>query len=232
MKERTKGFLAGMLVMLLIVSFSVTAFAAYRKNATLEYADIKITLDGQEVVPRDVNGNAVEPFIINGTTYLPVRGISSSLGLAVDWDQTSKTVMLETKSRDVFSDLVDQSVAYTYAEEGVQDIGMFYTTLCFQDNCIYGIYYGQYSEISSCLRGSYTSSGDKLTVTSSWNGREQSTEVYGVKETPTGFQLTCLSGEGLLLGSSGGTVNFYMDQEITADECRWKCVTYFTPIEP
>ena len=40
MKERTKSFIAGMLVMLLIVSLSVTAFAAYQKNAVLEYADI------------------------------------------------------------------------------------------------------------------------------------------------------------------------------------------------
>lgn len=98
MKERTKGFLAGMLVMLLIVSLSVTAFAAYRKNATLEYADIKITLDGKRIIPKDVNGNAVDPFIIDGTTYLPVRAISSTLGLGVDWDQNTKTVILSSNS--------------------------------------------------------------------------------------------------------------------------------------
>ena len=48
------------------------------------------------ITPRDVNGNAIEPFIIDGTTYLPVRGISSALGLGVDWDQNTHTVKLST----------------------------------------------------------------------------------------------------------------------------------------
>ena len=44
----------------------------------LSYSDIKITLDGEELIPSDANGNYVEPFIIDGTTYLPVRGIASA----------------------------------------------------------------------------------------------------------------------------------------------------------
>ena len=44
----------------------------------------------------DANGNYVEPFIIDGTTYLPVRGIASALGLNVGWDGATKTVLLTT----------------------------------------------------------------------------------------------------------------------------------------
>ena len=65
----------------------------------------------------DANGNPVEPFIIDGTTYLPVRGISSSLGLNVAWDEQTKTVQLTTPG--VFSGAVqvydDESVTIDFA---------------------------------------------------------------------------------------------------------------------
>ena len=40
--------------------------------AELYYNNIKIYIDGAEIVPKDANGNTVEPFMMNGTTYLPV----------------------------------------------------------------------------------------------------------------------------------------------------------------
>lgn len=85
------------LVLVLSIGFSVGAIASNgTKTATLFYRDIKITLDGKELIPKDVDGNYVEPFIIDGTTYLPVRGISNALGLNVDWDGVSGTVILTT----------------------------------------------------------------------------------------------------------------------------------------
>ena len=53
-------------------------------------------MDGEELIPLDSDGNYVEPFIIDGTTYLPVRGIASALGLDVGWDGATKTVLLTT----------------------------------------------------------------------------------------------------------------------------------------
>lgn len=95
MKKQGKGFIAGVLTTLLVVSFCVTAFAAYQKQATLNYDNIKISLNGKEVVSTDANGNKVEPFIIDGTTYLPVRAVANALGLEVGWEQATKTVTLE-----------------------------------------------------------------------------------------------------------------------------------------
>lgn len=66
------------------------------RAATLVYDNIKIVLDGKEVVPKDANGNVLEPFIIDGTTYLPVRGVSGALGLGVNWNGETKTVELNT----------------------------------------------------------------------------------------------------------------------------------------
>ena len=65
-------------------------------TAGLTYRDIRITLDGVELIPKDAEGNVVEPFILdeNGTTYLPVRGVGSALGLEVGWDGATNTVTL------------------------------------------------------------------------------------------------------------------------------------------
>lgn len=70
-------------------------------TATLNYNDIRITLDGKNVIPMSSGSQPVEPFAIAGTTYLPVRGIASILGLNVDWDGTTNTVILETKDYSV-----------------------------------------------------------------------------------------------------------------------------------
>ena len=52
------------------------------------------------IEPKDVNGNVVEPFIIDGTTYLPVRAICNALGLKVNWNSETNTVELTEKKHD------------------------------------------------------------------------------------------------------------------------------------
>ena len=94
-----KWFLIGFMTCILISSLIITAVAAgteRKVQATLTYRDIKITLDGKEIIPKDVNGNIVEPFIIGGTTYLPVRAIAGAVGLDVKWDGDTSTVVLAT----------------------------------------------------------------------------------------------------------------------------------------
>lgn len=84
---------------LLVTVLAVPTFAAnISKSAQLIYNDIKITINGNAVTPLDATGNAVEAFTIDGTTYLPVRAVSSSLGMDVNWDSATKTVALTTPS--------------------------------------------------------------------------------------------------------------------------------------
>ncbi len=82
---------------------AILAFSASASTGTvtreLSYAEIRILLDGAELIPTYVNGNYVEPFIIDGTTYLPVRGIASALELEVDWDDANKTVLLTASEK-------------------------------------------------------------------------------------------------------------------------------------
>ena len=93
MKKLITLTLMALVVIALVVS---TSASTGKVTKELSYNDIKITLDEKELIPCDVNGNYIEPFIIDGTTYLPVRGISSALHLDVSWDGDTKTVVLTT----------------------------------------------------------------------------------------------------------------------------------------
>ena len=92
MKERTKGFISGILVAALTVALSVGVFAA-AQTITVN-GGIKIQIDGQPFTPTDANGAAVDVFESNGTTYLPVRAIAGIAGYDVEWDGATRTVKL------------------------------------------------------------------------------------------------------------------------------------------
>lgn len=49
-------------------------------------------VDGVSITPKDANGTVVEPFIVDGTTYLPVRAVGEAMGKTVDWDGRTHTV--------------------------------------------------------------------------------------------------------------------------------------------
>lgn len=95
MKKQFKGFLSGILVSVLVLSMIGTAAATVgKKTVDVDYNNIKVTMNGEAVNLVDANGNPVEPFAINGTTYLPVRAVANALGLTVGWDQATTTVIL------------------------------------------------------------------------------------------------------------------------------------------
>jgi len=99
MKDKLRFFFAGVCSGVILVSgFSFAA--QYADTVQRFYDNIKITLNGKEIIPKDVNGNVVEPFKISGTTYLPVRAICNALGLNVDWDGDTNTVILRDKKEN------------------------------------------------------------------------------------------------------------------------------------
>ncbi|MDR2671635.1 MAG: hypothetical protein LBC26_07950 [Oscillospiraceae bacterium] len=84
-------------------------------SAAREGGLITLCLHGAVSVPRDVDGNAVEPFIEGGSTFLPVRGLSSLLGLSVDWDGETRTVLLQDAPAPVLSEFTadtDNKIPY------------------------------------------------------------------------------------------------------------------------
>jgi len=99
MKKRLQGLVCGIVIGAMLAS-GVGFAKQIKETAELVYNNIKITLNGEEVEPKDVNGNTVEPFIIDGTTYLPVRAIAGALGIDVDWDGETNTVILNEKTEE------------------------------------------------------------------------------------------------------------------------------------
>ena len=90
-----RAFIAGMVTMALLLAVAVPSFAAGAiKTIQARIGGITIVVDGKKIQPTDANGNAVEPMIYNGTTYLPVRAVSSALGKEVYWDGQNWTVYL------------------------------------------------------------------------------------------------------------------------------------------
>lgn len=89
------------LVLVLIFSLASTVSAVANTIQTnITYRDIKITLNGGTVDSKDANGKSVEPFIMDGTTYLPVRAVAEALGLEVKWDSKTSTVALTDNETD------------------------------------------------------------------------------------------------------------------------------------
>ena len=92
-KDFVKGIAVGCALSMAIGGASVLA-DTYRTQLDAVYNNIKVVVNA----PRDSDGNTVEPFISNGTTYLPVRAVSNALGQSVDWDGSTNTVYIGGKT--------------------------------------------------------------------------------------------------------------------------------------
>ena len=93
MKKRTI-ILILTVILCLSLGGNILAFTDTVKTLEAHFSGIRITVDGNEITPHDANGNTVEPFIVDGTTYLPVRAVGEALGKEVGWDGATRTVSI------------------------------------------------------------------------------------------------------------------------------------------
>lgn len=93
MNNKFKYFITGTITGIIIASCGVV-LASNTTIIEAVYNNIKIVVDGKEFTPKDPQGNIVEPFISNGTTYLPVRAVANATGKEVYWDGNNYTVYL------------------------------------------------------------------------------------------------------------------------------------------
>jgi len=129
MKKRFYGIGISFLATVLLFS-TVASAASTIKTIDVTYRDIKLVIDGKEVVPKDVNDSIVEPFIYDGTTYLPIRAISQALNRRVSWDGTASTVYIGISNEpiiwqaDLDHDGIDDTIVVeTYMRDQGSDIG-------------------------------------------------------------------------------------------------------------
>lgn len=92
--RKIRNVIAAALVLSLVLAIPATA--ALSKKTIEVYTGASIYIDGVELHPTDVNGDPVETFVYNGTTYVPLRAVSQSLGKAVSYDGATQSVYIGT----------------------------------------------------------------------------------------------------------------------------------------
>ncbi|MCL1810374.1 MAG: stalk domain-containing protein [Clostridiales bacterium] len=93
MKHRIQGIVIGFVVASLVFGGGALALNGNR-NIEVTYRDIKLFVEGTQLTPRDANNNIVEPFLYNGTVFLPVRAIGQAFGKDVEWAAQTSSVYI------------------------------------------------------------------------------------------------------------------------------------------
>ena len=89
--RRLKDFTAGAILTAVIVGGVTVGYAKVAQTSIpVTYNNIKVIVDGKQLVTEK------EPFIYNGTTYLPVRAVGEAVGKTVGWDGKTNTVTLSS----------------------------------------------------------------------------------------------------------------------------------------
>lgn len=95
MKKNHKMFMAGFMVCLLLSVVIITAAEPLDLEAKAVLSNsIKLKLFGKDFTPKENDGTYIKPLVYNGKTYLPVRALADALGVAVEYDASTKTVWL------------------------------------------------------------------------------------------------------------------------------------------
>ncbi|MGN0135393.1 stalk domain-containing protein [Anaerotignum sp.] len=93
MKERLQGVIVGLLIGTLSAGTVVYAKGGI-ENIQVSYENIKVYKDNVKYDLKDASGKTVEPFVYNGTTYLPLRSVASLAGMDVTWESDTKSIYL------------------------------------------------------------------------------------------------------------------------------------------
>lgn len=124
MKNKFFSFLAGALVMLILVALPVSALAS-DGALSLKVYPINILVDGEVFQPTDANGNKVMVFTVGGTTYAPLRALAEAYGLDVGYDSKSNTATVTNPAKvsDTPAVTNDFTSMWTVKEKPVTNYG-------------------------------------------------------------------------------------------------------------
>ncbi|HIW33055.1 MAG TPA: copper amine oxidase N-terminal domain-containing protein, partial [Candidatus Paenibacillus intestinavium] len=96
MKKKT---LAAILGVTILASMGTGAYAANKLQEIKAHLnpDVKVKVDGAPVQLKDVKGNAITPILYKNANYVPARAVADALGVAVDYDQATGTIIFGEK---------------------------------------------------------------------------------------------------------------------------------------
>lgn len=115
-----RAIISTFIVISCIIFTAILASAVhFEKNIKITYDNIRIFVNGAECTPVDVNENSVEPFIYNGTTYVPIRAISQAFGKKVNWNENYRTIEIEDSDNPSKSDVYSTRNLTGYLEKNI-----------------------------------------------------------------------------------------------------------------
>ncbi len=169
MKQKLQGIIIGLLLGGILAS-GVAVAKQVSENAEIFYRNIKLVVQGREIPLQEAG---VEPFIMNGSTYLPVRAVADALGQPVYWDGRNYTVYLGTGGVDLPNPTKEISTEGNIGELWYNDSDMLkdnygntYSRAIrpYYDNYEYEILCGmKYSKLKGVIYVSEGYSGDETT---------------------------------------------------------------------
>ncbi|MCQ6558361.1 hypothetical protein [Paenibacillus mendelii] len=127
MKDKTKGIIIGLAIGSM---FAVTtAFADYGMKVFVDFKDINLFVDGSRKATTQV-------IIYEGTTYAPVRALSTAVGKPINADftrndlylgklPTNKGISLE-KAKQLIKDKYKVPSGYTYSLDSLDEEGNYH----------------------------------------------------------------------------------------------------------
>jgi hypothetical protein len=183
MKLSFKLIVAGVVIGSAITS-SVNVFA-YDGTQDIQatFKNIKVYIDGAELTPKDASGNTLEPFIYNGSTYLPIRAVAEAVGKEVSYDANTNSVYLGD-SNTVTKSQANGAYLEPYAGDEYR----------FEDENMGGVKYSNVLHLDSKYgKAYYNLSGKYTTFSGVYGGADDSnmgSDVASVK----------FFGDGILLG--------------------------------
>lgn len=98
-KQKTAWFLSVILAAVLMNSLLSPALALFTKTIQVQ-SGFNFYVDDKKLTPKDSNGNPIEAFLYNGTTYLPVRAVSEALDIPIQWDGSTQSVYVGKHTGD------------------------------------------------------------------------------------------------------------------------------------
>lgn len=120
MKKYAKGIL--IIVGLLVITIQSVCAATRIEAILAEHFTVK--LNNEMLDLRDVNNRKIYPVVVDGTTYLPVRAIGDALGLDVQWDGRTNTVLLSSNKPGTGAinpiDEEDEDIVYRKVEDAIR----------------------------------------------------------------------------------------------------------------
>lgn len=178
-----RAFLCGVLVTLLVAGMSNPAMAVLASRTIQVYTGVDVYVDDQKLEPKDANGNPVEVFAYNGTTYLPLRAVGNALGLPVQWEGSTESVYIGKHNGDTPAaylcelDYFSMEGSWSFVERQKDNLGKAHTHNISPN----WSYYKTGLEITYFLNGQYS----RLTATYFLNHKDRSNDynhiltIYG-----------------------------------------------------